>query len=480
MKSVDLFQAFSEIEPKYMDQTDIFHRKAPTWRVIMKKTTKLALSAAAVVLVLGFILTAWWLQSRYGVAPAQEGEEEPLRICADIGLGGFTQSPEEIEEALNRFLHTVSEKGGPNDVELQVIPTDLSKRETVLTQIRMEIMAGGGPDIFICNCLSPASSTGEEALFPFPNKAMENGYFLNLNDFITNTQFVKWDDLIPKVMEAGKNDDGQVLIPLTYSFPVTIFRSSDVDLFPATTTWDDIVDGKDQALKCSMEPLLSSLFPVYEPGFHYFSCIWEEIADYRNDVLTLSENDLLQRVKESRLLQSMAVENVPPHFRGVLDRHMFLEGKIDPNMIGQRGGLSPSEEMTMVPLYGSQGGVNVFVKTYAGINAKTERPEDAFFILDLLMSEEIQENSFLFKDILGVGCLPTNMNVKMRMTGEAFSAYQEVRDQIMKARFFTPLDGTIVSVLSQCEMMGEDVDEVSLSDMVKKAYLEMEKMLDES
>lgn len=407
-------------------------------------------------------------------------ERRSLRICADLGLGDFTQSPEKIDEELNRFLNIVSEKGGPDDVEIQVIPTDPSKRETALTQIRMEIMAGKGPDIFICNCLSPTSLTGEETLFPFPNKAMENGYFLNLDDYIANTQFVKWDELIPKVMEAGKNDDGQMLIPLTYTFPVTIFRSSDVDLFPVTTTWADITDGKDQALKCSMEPLLSSLFPVYEPGFNYFSCIWEEIADYHNDVLTLSEKDLLQRVKETRLLQSMTLKSVPPHFRGVLDRHMFLEGKVDRNIINLRDGLSVSEEMTMVPLYGSQGGVNIFVKTYAGINAKTERPEDAFFILDLLMSEEIQENSDFYKDILGVGCLPTQMNVKMGMTEEAFSAYQEVRDQIMKARFFTPLDVAMVSVLSQCEIMGEDVDEVSLSDMVKKAYSEMEKMIGES
>ena len=36
-----------------------------------------------------------------------------------------------------------------------------------------------------------------------------------------NTQYTEWDKLQQTVLKAGRNDDGQLIIPIAYTLPVT-------------------------------------------------------------------------------------------------------------------------------------------------------------------------------------------------------------------------------------------------------------------
>ena len=78
---------------------------------------------------------------------------------------------------------------GIEDVQLIYLPRQGVERETKLQRLRTEVMSGAGPDIFIVNC-----GSADYALFPYPEKMMNSGFFLLLDDYIENhAQFTDWD-----------------------------------------------------------------------------------------------------------------------------------------------------------------------------------------------------------------------------------------------------------------------------------------------
>lgn len=181
----------------------------------------------------------------------QAREEAPLRLCADLRIGNFMEPSGSYESAIQLFLQSVEEKGGPKHVEYEVLPAEGAERETTLSRIRTEIMSGKGPDVFLCNCVSPGD-TETQALFPFPRKIMGSGVFLPLDDLIPKAQFLEWEKLNPPVMEAGKAGQEQIVLPTAYSLPLSFFLRSDVEPYPEETTWAEAAKGDDPILAVSM------------------------------------------------------------------------------------------------------------------------------------------------------------------------------------------------------------------------------------
>lgn len=409
----------------------------------------------------------------------------PLRLCADLEFGGL-YNIRKSQAALENFLRNVKWQGGPADVEVEFLPPDGTERQTELNRIRVELMAGSGPDLFITNCLrSDQYFIEEQALFQFPEQAMKRGLFLKLDDYIENAQFMEWDKLTPAVMDAGKTEKGQFLLPLAFSFPVSIFLASDVKPYPADTTWADAVKETDPVLGTSMEPILEPMafdppFTIFD-GPDYLSYTWKELADYNRDKLLISEEELLQRAKEAVSLEENSQTSLP-HFRGVIDRYIF-ERSLDSfePMREERMGIAAADELTMIPLYCDQGGAVVPIRAFAGINAATERPEDAFFVLDLLLSEETQKDYGLYEGWTFCG-MPVHGEIAINMPETVWAAYEEARSHIVSARFPTPLDSAIVSIVDEYDMLkhdGKGTDE-DLSELVSKAYGKMKQTLEES
>ncbi len=486
----ELLLALSDIDEKYVRCIASMLKEKPVskWRYIMKKSIKFAVTAAAAVVTVGVIAVAMLLQSGPQTAGVPAGSvsspaKEPgqkLRLCADLQIGGFTEPTGSFEFALENFLNSAAEKGGPENVEVEVLPGEGVERETALARIRTEIMSGAGPDIFICNCIAPESDT-EQALFQFPEKAMRSGTFLPLDDLIAQAQFMEWEKLTSPVMEAGKTEEGQMLLPIAYSFPLTFFHSSEAQPYPAETAWAEVAEGNDSILAASMEPLLSSVFNYRYPGYCYFSYTWKDIADYDREQLLFSEEELLERAGEVLSLSQAESGTSLAHFRGVMDMWIFNTNAISyPEMKELRQDISVFDSVTMVPLYCDQGGAVASVRAFAGINANTESPEDAFFVLDLLMSRNTQEHSELYTDMWSETAWPVHEEISYSMQEETMAAFQEARAQLSGARFYTALDSMMNSVLSQYEMMGEAADETALSDLVSEAYTEMKLVLNES
>ena len=58
-----------------------------------------------------------------------------------------------------------------------------------------------------------------------------------------------------------------------------------------------------------------------------------------------------------------------------------------------------STDITMAPLPAISGGTVAEVSTYRAINRNTDRAEEAFFLIGLIMSREYQANSQLFSSV---------------------------------------------------------------------------------
>lgn len=445
---------------------------------VVKRVFSLLLS-----LVLLCTLASGCAKTGSSAAPSAEPAvqaKKPLRLCADFGVGK-PFNPSGHNAALKRFLISVAEKTGVEDVEIEILPKDGTERQTAINRIRVELMSGEGPDLFFCNCLAPGDDPQAQALFQFPEKAMKSGVFLNLDEHISRARFMEWDKLTPAVMNAGRTEEGQFLLPLAFSFPLSVFRASDVSPYPADTTWAQVAAGDDPVLSTSMGPLLSSLFPMPEGDMiDYFSFTWKELAEYETDSLLFSESELLQRAKEALALDKAGAELSIPHFRGVMDRYLFLsDDTFDSTFQEVRQGITSKDSLTMVPLYCDQGGAVAAVKAFAGINAHTKRAEDAFAVLDVLLSETTAIYSPLY-EIWTYDAMPVQAEVTFSKSEHAFSAYQDARAQITSARFPTPLDSLLSDALFQYEMLGNEATETDLAEIAAETYREMKRTLDES
>ena len=413
--------------------------------------------------------------------PAQDGSTRPLRLFVDQYAGNLgTLYGHTDEEIVEEFLEQVARQGGPTDIEVEIMPSLPEDRQIEMGRLRVELMAGGGPDVFIATSHS-VKVPWQEALFRFPEQAMKRGMFLRLDEYIEKARFMEWEKLNPVIMDAGRIESGQYLLPLQYFFPLTYFLADDVPPYPASTTWAEVAAGDDPALGACMESCwYFNGWPRWF-GTDYLSLTWKELVDPDSDTLLISEEDLLQRAKEALALKENNHTEFP-HFSEFTIGELFqsgyssMDGINDPE---EFQGLTYKDSITMVPIYCDQGGTVVPVQAYAGINASTERPEDAFFLLDILLSENCQNNSWLCD---GWGGVSVCDEITGPMLPGVLEGYREARSQITSARITSPLDVSIGKAMTQYQELLEDGEatEEALEKLISDAYREMKQMLDES
>ena len=155
-------------------------------------------------------------------------QQKPAALHILLDVCGDSRSAAEAEAKMENFITNMAYSGIPIEAEIEVMPVTGSDRKAALQRVRTEIASGKGPDVFILS--AEPRTVNAEPLFGFPECAMDDGRFLVLDELIEKAQFMEWDKLTPAVMEAGRTEDGQMLLPLTYTFPVTVFRKGEAAL----------------------------------------------------------------------------------------------------------------------------------------------------------------------------------------------------------------------------------------------------------
>ena len=380
-------------------------------------------------------------------------------------------------------------------------PYESTERKTAIDRIRTEIMSGGGPDVFIVQC----DSVFDSLLFQMPEKAMELGLFLPLDEYIENAEYAEWDKFTDSVMAAGRNGEGQQLVPLSYLLPAAMYRKEDVTHTPTAMTWDEMQECEElQDAYVRLGAGFTST-GVFDFPIEY---LLGDLADYSQEELLFTEEELLNYADTICELSAYYSENnlaeKPYCAKSCLGVRFNWTGDIgtesEPTVFsanfGMLNGLSEHEPLTLVPLCSDDGGCTAVITSFAAVNRNTRHPEEAFKVLDLLLETGRQADSSLYHDFIypkydytgmpmheelmssqGVMKGTTAHNFWFSLTDEDFASVCSVRDQITDVQFAGSLNWELENMMVSCYrayLNGEDY-----TDIVHDAYTAMKQMIAE-
>lgn len=137
-----------------------------------------------------------------------------------------------------QIAQRMEEAHGELTVQLDILPTESTERAVVLQQLRTQILAGQGPDVYLFptgdilttdypieHTFPGTLRTQVELLFPDVEQAMRCGLFADLQGFYRLDQALDTGALQTAVMEAGVLEGCRYVLPLRFSMPVVFFDS---------------------------------------------------------------------------------------------------------------------------------------------------------------------------------------------------------------------------------------------------------------
>ncbi|MCH5353606.1 MAG: hypothetical protein J1E06_09095 [Acutalibacter sp.] len=454
------------------------------------------------------------------------GNSGKVVVCFDIASSG-ERATADYQEAVTGFLNWIDDchkylglSISSEDVEVDIIPgteEESAARGAALQRIRAELMAGKGPDIFISTTLSDWYSQGEEftgieggRLFPYVEKTMDSGIFLPLDDILAKLTISNPDDLIPQVMEGGKNQKGeQVLLPLSFTVPGIMFSGDDLPGGEyAGTSWDDVLRGDDLALAEQAVWPFNFTKPNFSQNKNYvrmgvhdsgLSYLFPQVADFETEEPYLSEEEIFQTVRDSITA-----------YRNVLDREterfscsIYVSDIMTDYNGSDHAYPGPANTpYTFMPLRNTLGGSTAAVIGYCAVNFNTKREDKVRDVLDALLCEDFQRGGRFYRHFRGMS---VNRNLSgmpdggAYFTGQKLEAWQRICEDINIVRFPSALDAELDAMMKDIEdamyayrlseggvifrngeFMKGSVSDEEMKSIISKHYQNMQRLLDES
>lgn len=374
--------------------------------------------------------------------------------------------PIEVDYVTDEFSKTFSGMPGYGTdfwVQFESIPARGQERDTAITRLRTEVMAGKGPDLFLCAQRLYGVSAGPDdtPFFQFPVQAMENHLFLPLDDYIDQAEYMEWDTLQPAVMAAGRNEEGQQIMPLAYTFEVTFFDKETYAPerdFPMT--WEEMLEDPDPNIRYAASS-----------GGSRLQDIIGELADYSKDVPAFSEEEL-------RAWAGMWFDAWKTLPEDIKEEKRPLTTPVTQSELSDID-LDGGQEYTILPAYNRDGGITANITAFAAINRNARRPDEAFKIIDYLLKPQVQLTSPLFQNrmegmpvYVNTGDSNTSTASSWKMSEANYKTFSSLREQINTAKFLGPLDVCLWGV----QAYNEDV----LKKTCHEQYVLMQMYLGES
>lgn len=331
-------------------------------------------------------------------------------------------------------------------VRIDILPTDESEREIYLKQLRTQIMAGSGPDVYILptdNVLTVDSPTKYsqnrlttqaeiDPLFRDVTQAMYSGVFADIGSFYDADTDLNTDALRQDVMEAGVIGGHRYVLPLRYTMPVLLTDPSNYEETGITQELIDsgIGDLAEHALAANdlmmaiglRMPDDTSLLPQlfdYEKGEMVIT--QQEIADYmrlyqqwyavtavpaeqviadRLEELRAALDEAFHHAFEDPLAEAM-VNITSDSFNNVYDygrygyhwsRNGFplysdrLTGALDQAAIAK----VLEKDLQAQPMRRTDGSIAAEVTYYGAVGSGCEKPALAYEFLRIFLTEDYQ------------------------------------------------------------------------------------------
>ena len=390
-----------------------------------------------------------------------QASEEPLTVYID-GINSVMVN----QLGLENLEDVVSYLAGQDvNIEWVGLPKDKSEAEATLSRLRTELIAGKGPDLFLASCPSPfREDFGEYAsgFFPNPEKTMKTDVFLPLDGLLENAQYMKADSLTKPILNAGRTQSGQVILPLSYTYYAMAFNTADLpDPDSLPTSWDALVE--DDALKLGDAPLRS------------LCSVPDRLTDPSTGELLFTEDELLKWTTQaySVVARSNGQEagGAEPQLQEGVDS-FFLSG-------------AQSGKKTFLPSWNRSGGVTAFICSFAAVNKNTTQANNAMFLLDVLCSEQVITGKGFQEEqdgvtmnygrfawsVAGLDGIPID-NVKA--VGPARTLVDQMDSHINAVRFYSDMDHVFADLAWIEGYLDQAPSDLDIKTAVSNAYAALE------
>ena len=296
-------------------------------------------------------------------------------------------------------------------VKLDVMPGPREERNVWLEQLRVQIMAGKGPDLYLLYL--PRYS---DSLFLDISMAMRNGMFLDISQYYDADTALDKERLQSEIMDAGVVNGERYVLPLRFQFPIAYVNTELLE-----STGVDIEDcGRGLAGAAEAAKTLKSQTLVTQIGFfkEYFLSLFGEAIDYEKQKVTLKQKELEKILKQYRSLtadmgtdilctavsfNNYTSENefwAKPGLKTVYDWDINFQFVQEPyaievsNLTDLVGNLRIAKaeniELAVVPMTASDGSLTATVTFCGAIGANCQYPQLAYEILREFLLEENQ------------------------------------------------------------------------------------------
>ncbi len=430
----------------------------------------------------------------------KSGGKEKLRVLLD--QPNHSLYPE-MEHEFKEILSKAVDEGiidSVDDVEIEIMPNDglnVEARNGEITRVRTEIFSGGGPDIFIIGTGTNIYDTPYENLFQYPNGVMAQKRFMELDEYIEGVQYMDWEAFNPVIMDAGKYEGSQYILPLSYTFPATVYNLAGeegekdyIGMLDKTTTWQDMLESEEPVIRhgailFNSQSLnrVASVFGPTDDGHEALTFQKDELHDIFERALEQNAEQMPNLITSGEPKIEQADYGVPQNCRFDMGR-----GFDDPDFAFGCEDIS-GWDMDVLPLCSINGGVTATVTSYCAVNSNSSYKDTAFRLLDLLMCKDIQQHS-KFSCIMGLNAFPVHEGLMSEgepvyhfwrpdeswSVGENnYSAVNRAKELITEAKLFSNTEEYLTMGFAKCMLSPH-----RLEDIVNKTYSEMEMGLGES
>ena len=317
--------------------------------------------------------------------------------CGTQGAAQETDGADElwiVTDKMSDLIETVTNQFQAEypDVTLRIDVCSNSEEE--LEQLRTEVMAGKGPDVFVFLAENVSASN----LIVDVNQFVSNGHCLDITAYYEQDTLLNQDGFAASVMEAGVVDGKRYVLPLRYNMPVIY---ADVQqLESAGLTVDDLKGGM-TGLTEALEKMGENAV-VSEYGNFYFYLYWmnllPELIDYDRQKVLLTEAQLTEFLDAYRKLINYGIGDYYSSYDGYIshDRYWALDGcsinlgTLNTLASNIRIAKAAGIELAVLPLTASDGSVIANVAYYGAVGANTDEPELAYAFLRRFLLEENQ------------------------------------------------------------------------------------------
>ena len=326
-----------------------------------------------------------------------EGTEVTLRVLTE-----HVREEREMYDLIHDLAEKHSKEHENVTIEIEVLPSfkDKEARETRIEQLRVEIMAGKGPDVY----LLPTSLYSNEMLFNDLKLNMQNGIFREISAYYDADEELHKEELNTVVMDAGTYGEARYILPLRYDFSVLAVNQENMQSYGLTV---DDISTTEKLMKTVLESQDQVLVNAAYIDALYMDYFFPQFVDYENREVLVTDDEIATYLKQYQEWYNRFYADYwsdDPGYSGpswvidykydesswINEGYPFnlekLSSVLDSKMIAK----ALDKDIEIYPLYSADGSLIAHIEYWGAIGSNCEYPDIAYDFLRQFLSREAQ------------------------------------------------------------------------------------------